>query len=67
MRGQLEQRLQELKEEFVKGQRSLAEVEARQADLKETVLRISGAIMVLEEELAKSAETLATDATDASP
>ena len=53
MREQLEQRLQQLKAEFEAGQKMLAELEARQANLRETLLRISGAIRVIEEELAK--------------
>jgi uncharacterized coiled-coil protein SlyX len=53
MKEQLEQRLKELKNEFETGQKTLAELEARQANLRNTLLRISGAIQVLEEELAK--------------
>lgn len=51
MRQQLEKRLQELKSEFEAGQQMLAELEAKQLNLKETLLRIAGAIQVLEEEL----------------
>ena len=54
MREPLEQRLKELKAEFETGQTPLAEFAARQANLRETLLRISGAIQVLEEELEKS-------------
>lgn len=53
MKEQLEQRLKELKAEFESGQKMLAELEARQTTLRESLLRISGAIQVLEEELAK--------------
>ena len=52
MRTQLEQRLQALKAEFEAGQKMLADLEARQAQLRETLLRISGAMQVLEELLA---------------
>ena len=52
MRTQLEQRLQQLKAEFEAGQKMLAELEAKQASVRETLLRISGAIQVLEEALA---------------
>jgi predicted nuclease with TOPRIM domain len=52
MSEQLEQRLQELKSEFETGQKMLAELEAKQANLRETLLRISGAIQVLQELLA---------------
>ncbi len=51
MKEQLEQRLQSLKSEFEAGQKMLAELEAKQANLRDTLLRISGAIQVLEEEL----------------
>lgn len=51
MRKQLEERLQSLKSEFAVGQQKLAELEAQEANLRNTLLRISGAIQVLEEEL----------------
>ena len=57
MREQLEQRLAELKKEFESGQRMLADLEAQQARIRETVLRISGAIQVLEELLARAPAT----------
>lgn len=53
MRDKLEQRLSELKAEFESGQNALNELEAKKQNLRETLLRISGAIQVLEEELAK--------------
>ncbi len=53
MKEQLEQRLKQLKAEFESGQQMLTETEAKQANLRNTLLRISGAIQVLEEELAK--------------
>ena len=59
MREQLTQRLAELKAEYESGQKMLAELEAKQANLRETLLRISGAIQVLEEELAQ--DTAADD------
>jgi hypothetical protein len=49
MREQLEQRLHELKSEYTTGQKLLSDLETRQADLRQTLLRISGAIQVLEE------------------
>ena len=52
MRQQLEQRLKQLKAEFEAGQKMLAELEAKEADVRQTLLRISGAIQVLEEMLA---------------
>lgn len=54
MQEQLVQRLQELKTEFETGQKRLVELDAQRAGLRETLLRISGAIQVLEEELNKS-------------
>jgi uncharacterized coiled-coil protein SlyX len=51
MRERLEQRLQELKEEFGKGQQTLEGLETQAAEVRQTLLRISGAIQVLEEEL----------------
>ena len=51
MREQIEQRLNELKDEFTSGQKMLADYEAKQAELQQTLLRISGAIQVLEEML----------------
>lgn len=56
MKEQLQQRLEELKKEFETGQARLRELEAQQAYLRETMLRISGAIQVLEEALAQGAE-----------
>jgi chromosome segregation ATPase len=52
MREQLEERVSQLKAEQQKGQQMLAELENRQAELRQTLLRISGAIQVLEELLA---------------
>jgi hypothetical protein len=55
MREQLENRLKELKSEFEVGQDKLNELEAQAVSLRNTLLRISGAIQVLEEELARDA------------
>jgi len=52
MQAQAEQRLSELRSEHQKGQQMLAETEAKAADLRQTLLRITGAIQVLEELLA---------------
>jgi predicted nuclease with TOPRIM domain len=54
MREQLEQRLKVLKAEFEAGQKMLTELEAKQASVRETLMRINGAIQVIEEELAKA-------------
>ena len=53
MREQLEQRLNELKIEFEAGQKMIVDLEKRRANLSESLLRISGAIQVLKEEIAK--------------
>jgi uncharacterized coiled-coil protein SlyX len=51
MQERIEQRLEELKSEFEKGQQTLEGLEAQAADVRQTLLRISGAIQVLEEML----------------
>ena len=56
MKQQLEQRLKELKAEYATGQKTLAELENRETNLKNALLRIKGAIQVLEEELSKPEE-----------
>jgi len=54
MKEQLEKRLKELKEEFELGQKMLIDLDARRSNLSESLLRISGAIQVLQEEINKS-------------
>lgn len=49
MHNKIRDRLEILKEEFKKGQIEFQELEKRKAYLHETMLRISGAIKVLEE------------------
>ncbi len=44
MKQQLKQRLQQLKAEFASGQKVLADLEAEQANVRETLLRIQGAM-----------------------
>lgn len=51
MREQIENRLRELRTEFEVGQKVMAELEVRQANLRSTLLRIGGAMQVLEEML----------------
>ena len=48
-------RLESLRKEFETGQARLRELETQQAYLRETMLRISGAIQVLQELLGESA------------
>lgn len=52
MRERMTQRLAELNAEYAAGQKLLADLKANQANLEETLLRIGGAIEVLEELLA---------------
>ena len=61
MREQLEQRLQSLKAELEAGEHVLADLEAKRVNIRETLLRISGAIQVLEEELAKAGQAGGSD------
>lgn len=56
MKSKLEQRLKELQQEFDAGQKMMADLEAKQANLRDTLLRLSGAIQVLQEELANESE-----------
>ncbi len=49
MREQVKNRIESLRAEYRTGQEILAELEGRQAGLKLTLTRISGAIQVLEE------------------
>ena len=62
MKEQIEQRLQQLKTEFETGQKMLAEVEQKKANLEQTLLRISGAVQVLEELLKDQQPALDQDA-----
>lgn len=49
MKSEIESRLKELKEEYKKGQERLLALEQETTNLSNTMLRISGAIQVLEE------------------
>lgn len=53
MRTQLEKRLAELKSEYEAGQKMLADLERKRNELENTLMRISGAIQVIEEMLAQ--------------
>lgn len=61
MKEQLQQRLQSLKTEYAAGQKMLADLETQQANLRDTLLRISGAIQVLEETLNETPPDLPTN------
>lgn len=49
MRDRILKRIEELRQEFEAGQTRLREMDTQQAILREKVVRISGAILVLEE------------------
>ncbi len=51
----MNKRLEELRGEYSAGQRMIADLHSREADLRSSMLRISGAIQVLEELLASDA------------
>ena len=57
MREQIKNRIESLRLEYRTGQEVLAELEGRQAGLKITLTRISGAIQVLEELLQENNST----------
>lgn len=74
MRDQLVRRLEALKKEFSTGRARATELEQQQTTLHQTLLRISGAIQVLEEELKAESQaappnngTIGADAAQADP
>lgn len=60
MKGKIRDRLQSLTTEFESGQKMLVDLKAKQANLRETLLRISGAIQVLEELIAEEGDSAAS-------
>ena len=62
---QLKKRLETLKENAQQGQQQLTELRQQEKDLETTLIRISGAIQVLEEEI-KEAESAEVDIKKAS-
>ena len=65
MRKQIEERLNALQAEFKAGQEILAELETRQSNLRGTLVRMSGAIQILEELLKEDPSVPFTAATTA--
>ena len=63
MQEKVQKRLEELRSEFEAGQRMLAELDARRAELQQTLLRIGGAVQVLEELLDGQADPEAAPVT----
>jgi predicted nucleic acid-binding Zn-ribbon protein len=57
IREQAQTRLEMLREELETGQTELQKVESQRTYLRETILRISGAVQVLEELLAQGQST----------
>jgi predicted nuclease with TOPRIM domain len=58
MREQMQSRLNELKQQFEIGQAELRQLQARENYLNETLLRLNGAMQVLEEMLALGEVTI---------
>jgi len=67
MKEQLEKRLEELRAEFDKGKATLQELETKTTSVREMMLRLSGAIQVLQEELDRDAGTAEGKVTRLSP
>jgi predicted nuclease with TOPRIM domain len=61
MHQQLTARLEELRAEFERGQKRLQELETEAATVRNTLLRISGAVQVLEEELERYQQANGTE------
>ena len=61
LRKAAEARLAELRAEAAKGEQALAELDARRAELGRMMLRIAGAVQVLEETLAAADASSAED------
>ena len=53
MKEKLQERLGQLQDEYKKGQEMMEELDQKKANLAKTLLRIEGAIQVLEEEIEK--------------
>lgn len=64
MQAQLQQRLQALQTHYQEGQKQLQQTQQKQTELHETLLRIGGAIQVLQEELAEAEAEENADDTD---
>lgn len=57
MKNLLQERLNELNEEYSSGQQMLLEIENKRQELRERILRISGAIQILQEVLEENNPT----------
>lgn len=56
LRSQLAKRLRVLRQEYASGEQQLAALDARAKELRNTMMRIAGAVQVLEEALGSQAE-----------
>lgn len=54
MEARLRKRLEELRAEYDKGRKALDELEGQAANVRATLLRIAGAVQVLQEELGEN-------------
>ena len=66
MIDQLNKRLYELQQEHEKGQAQLEQLDLERNQLYETLLRISGAIQVLQEEINRMSGSVQSDAVEIS-
>jgi predicted nuclease with TOPRIM domain len=57
METRLRLRLEQLRAEYEKGRKTLEDLEAQAANVRATMLRISGAVQVLQEELGEAADS----------
>jgi predicted nuclease with TOPRIM domain len=64
METRLRRRLEELSAEYDKGKKTLEELEGQASNLRATLMRISGAIQVLQEELGEGGGTMAPQSPD---
>ena len=54
MEARLRKRLEELRAEYDKGRKALDDLESQAANVRATLLRIAGAVQVLQEELGEN-------------
>ena len=67
MQEQMQARLAELRQEYQKGQAQLQELVKQESLMRETLLRISGAIQVIEEMLSQGQENLKSQEAPSGP
>ena len=57
MNNPLEERLSQLKSQYAAGERELEQLQQREKELQSTLLRVSGGVQVLEEEIEKARQS----------